>query len=163
MSRPSNTAEFWHNRLAKHPSDPRRLLWDGTDEAWDRMEAEHRTVLARTFKDHPNWSVLDCGCGYGRLLDLMPTDWHGAYLGVDVSPDLLKIARERHPGRGFVQCDLNYLYQVVKPERRFHIAVFVMVRHMMLRDLGEPYWVSVVAEVNKVAERVLCLEPQEVM
>ncbi len=41
--------------------------------------------------------------------------------------------------------------------------MFVMVRHMLLRDLGEPYWQLVTQEVGKVAERILCLEPREVM
>ncbi|MBI1194782.1 MAG: methyltransferase domain-containing protein [Gammaproteobacteria bacterium] len=52
-------------------------------------------------------SVLDVGCGFGDFLG-----WSAAqglsidYTGIDLSPDLLEVAIERHPGSVFRCCDL---------------------------------------------------------
>jgi SAM-dependent methyltransferase len=42
--------------------------------------------------------VLDVGCGVGDLLDHLPADVE--YFGYDVNEDYIRLARERHPGRG---------------------------------------------------------------
>jgi len=49
-------------------------------------------------------SVLDVGCGSGRLLSGLPNGVE--YLGIDFSETLLKIARESYPEREFVLGDI---------------------------------------------------------
>lgn len=45
---------------------------------------------------HNNASVLDFGCGNGRLLEILK-DKKIEYLGVDVSQNLIDLAREKYP------------------------------------------------------------------
>src|SRR5579859_1489681 len=48
--------------------------------------------------------VLDLGCGTGLFLDLgfRPR----RYLGLEVSPEMVRIARKKHPGRAFCVGDM---------------------------------------------------------
>ena len=45
-------------------------------------------------------TVLDVGCGTGRLAGEFDED---KYLGIDVSPILIRVARELHPDRRFME------------------------------------------------------------
>lgn len=49
-------------------------------------------------------SILDFGCGAAHLLDVLIRDFHfeGAYTGYDLSEELIKLARDRHP-QGFFE------------------------------------------------------------
>lgn len=53
-------------------------------------------------------SVLDLGCGNGRLLKALP-NVNFSYTGIDSNPYLLSVARERYPDRQFVQESLETL------------------------------------------------------
>lgn len=52
-------------------------------------------------------SVLDVGCGIGRLLYFLPEEMD--YLGIDSSEPMLERARERFPNRRFVRGDVYNL------------------------------------------------------
>ncbi|MFQ3650815.1 MAG: class I SAM-dependent methyltransferase, partial [Gemmataceae bacterium] len=51
--------------------------------------------------------LLDLGCGTGRLLAQLPTDWHGT--GVDLSLPMLRQARAKAPQADLVQANLTQL------------------------------------------------------
>lgn len=53
----------------------------------------------------PNSSVLDIGCGNGRLLLGLPDKIK--YTGLDVSPELLKEAQKIHPDHHFNEADIT--------------------------------------------------------
>lgn len=51
-------------------------------------------------------SVLDFGCGDGTFRETLQDRGHtGRYLGVDVSAEAIRLARERHPGTSFEVID----------------------------------------------------------
>ncbi|MBM3948380.1 MAG: class I SAM-dependent methyltransferase [SAR202 cluster bacterium] len=52
-------------------------------------------------------TVLDCGCGRGRLLSSLAKGV--AYTGVDNDPELIAYLRQRHPDAQFIQGDLTSL------------------------------------------------------
>jgi SAM-dependent methyltransferase len=53
-------------------------------------------VLAN-FRDDPPESLIDVGCGFGDLLPFLRTaGWTGRYLGLDLTPEFVDAARERH-------------------------------------------------------------------
>lgn len=59
---------------------------------------------------HPDKKILDLGCGNGRFLVFLKElikekDLAQNYIGVDNSKELLKIAREKHPGINFILGD----------------------------------------------------------
>jgi len=45
----------------------------------------------------PNMSIIDFGCGSGRLAHALPEDYNLNYLGIDVIVELLAYARSRSP------------------------------------------------------------------
>jgi ubiquinone/menaquinone biosynthesis C-methylase UbiE len=49
----------------------------------------------------PGQSIVDVGCGSGRLATRLQGLWHGRYLGVDVVPELIAYAREQTPSPDF--------------------------------------------------------------
>lgn len=62
-------------------------------------------------------SVIDYGCGTGRLLDKRGHQI-GDYLGVDLNEDALARARAKHPDRRFVHVDEPITY------RKDEVAIF---------------------------------------
>src|SRR5579864_3816622 len=73
-----------------------------TDPVSRYENAVVRSLLARLDLAHSD--LLDLGCGTGLLLDMgfQPR----RYLGIDVSPEMVRIARQKHPHRAFCVGDM---------------------------------------------------------
>lgn len=155
MTEPILCPNYWKRRLqSAPPGQPHHAVFRCPLERWQRIEAAHRRLLARHVG--PSDSVLDAGCGWGRLLDLMPPGWSGDYLGVDLSPDFIDLAKILHRGRHFAVGDLRDLSAF--EGRAFDWAVLVSVRPMVRRNLGDGAWAQMEREVRRLARRVLYLE-----
>lgn len=131
-------------------------------DRWQRIEARHREILAKWIG--PRDRILDCGCGYGRLLDLMPTTWEGIYRGVDLSPDFIDLATVTRPGRSFVVGDLHDLYRAhhgLWYGPFFDWAILISVRPMIVRNCPEGYWDRCLSNIKDCAKRLLYLEYDE--
>jgi len=79
------------------------------------LERATRSLLAQEISDPlVTWRVLDVGCGSGRFLDWL-WNWGATstYLhGIDLLPDRIAAAHERHPERDYITGsahDLPYL------------------------------------------------------
>lgn len=156
MSRPSNTPEFWKERLdwiLEYGKDLRTAIFDCSEEKWNKAEAQHRGTLQH--KIALDDSVLDVGCGYGRLLDLLPKGWFGSYLGIDISPDFIHLAQIRYPGRQFLIKDV---LELPITEDKFDWAVCIMVKGMISLDFGEEAWNTINDRLRLLAHRILTLE-----
>lgn len=74
------------------------------------IHAADYTMFARAagarLSREPAGRVLDVGCGAGDLLEALD-GWD--YIGVDASPDMIELARQRYPRTRFVQADLRDL------------------------------------------------------
>lgn len=86
-------ATYYAEKLAEHGDTPRGVDWNG--EGGQRLRFEQLCKIID--QSAPNFSLNDLGCGYGALLDYL-RDTHAtcAYLGVDVSPEMIKAAQQRH-------------------------------------------------------------------
>jgi SAM-dependent methyltransferase len=104
--KPHETAaalERYDRRLAEYGVTEKALGWG--DKGRSRIRFE---VLISHWM-LPGSSVLDVGCGFGDLLGYMR--WKNvepaSYLGVDINPNLIAIARERYPSGRFLVADIE--------------------------------------------------------
>ncbi len=70
-----------------------------------RAEGERLAAWSRRFGRSEGTSWLDVACGTGRHLEFLQRDFH--VTGVDVSPDMLRLARRRLPGVRLVRADMR--------------------------------------------------------
>ena len=106
------TVERYAERLQRHGPVVQALGW--RDQA--QQELRFR-VMADGLREFANASVLDLGCGFGDLYRYLAGCAAGLrYVGCDISPDLLQVARERHPQ---VQFDLRNVLDAPYPEQSF--------------------------------------------
>jgi ubiquinone/menaquinone biosynthesis C-methylase UbiE len=89
----------------------RAAHWDAVAQSWKGRRRSGRAYHERLehvyrFLVPPGLRVLELGCGEGDLLAaLAPREG----IGVDFSPAMLQIARERHPNLRFVPADAHHL------------------------------------------------------
>jgi hypothetical protein len=145
---------YWANRL-------RTAQWENsaifitTPDKWEAIENRHRDILDRLVQ--PNDSIFDAGCGWGRLLTMLPENWHGDYMGVDISPDFIQRAKHDHPNKAFMVGDLrNIPTDVLKGE--FDWAIMISIRPMVCDNKGEEVWAGIEANLRQVAKKLLYLE-----
>ena len=70
---------------------------------------------------HPNPAILDLGCGSGQLARLFQPHPFRCYLGLDFSPEGLRIAREQKLARcEFVEGD----FETWRPAGKFDVIIF---------------------------------------
>lgn len=82
-----------------------QIAWRWNGEEFDRANgiAQHRRALQFVDRKH---SAIDVGCGSsGRILDLM-IDEGFAVEGLDISPEMIRLARLRHPSETFHLADI---------------------------------------------------------
>ena len=153
MGLPVEDPAFWKERLEKSKKTKLHYsVYICNPIMWSEAEEKHRRILKE--KVGPTTSVLDVGCGYGRLIDLMPEDWRGAYMGLDVSPDFLQIARANHPNHTFILTNVMDFNPIAK----YDIGVLVSVRPMIKRNCGEEYWNQMEAKLMTLANELIYLE-----
>src|SRR6516165_4049366 len=105
---------------------------------WDRIrrlhaadaavEAEITTALA----DWPFRSLLDLGTGTGRMLELLGPDLDRG-LGIDLSLDMLALARARLDRAGLRQCSVRQgdIYDLALPRDSFDVVIVHQVLHYL--------------------------------
>lgn len=152
--------DYWKKRLQKAPLDELHRAVFITDKAnWLNIAHKHKRILERLVL--PNESVLDIGCGWGRLLNLLPKSWIGQYVGVDLSPDFIGMARQQYPDRTFWEGPAEVVLPQIQDQiypAKFDWTVLVSVRPMIQRNCGGQVWDEIEVEIRKVTRRILYLE-----
>ena len=69
-------------------------------------------------------SVLDIGCGTGRVRQALPADLD--YTGLDNSPELLEVARRKYANNKFVQADAR---ELPLPDNSFDAVLLIATVH----------------------------------
>lgn len=86
-------ASYYAEKLAKHGDTPLGVDWNGKEGQMVRFEQLCKIIDTKMSR----FSLNDLGCGYGALLDYLREKYATyAYLGVDVSSEMIQAAGRRH-------------------------------------------------------------------
>lgn len=102
-------------------------------------EREVETAILRQLQGEPIQQLLDAGTGTGRMLELLAPSVRRA-VGVDVSPEMLAIARDKLMRGGFAHCQVRLADSYRLPfdsgngETGFDVVLF----HQVLHYLDDP-------------------------
>lgn len=150
--KPIDRQDFWKERIdnAKKTED-RLSVYVTTRKDWQVIEENHKKNIELLIKDTDK--VLDAGCGYGRLSEVIKN-----YTGVDFSSDFINWAREKYPDKTFIQGNLKDL---TFKKHQFDWAICSSIKAMIINNLGQEEWDSILKELKRVAKKVLILEYEE--
>lgn len=150
-------SEYWRNRLLS-AREEHHAIFRCPKDRWDRIAAKHTEILRKHVAQ--DTSILDVGCGWGRVIGLMPPEWRGSYLGIDLCIDFIMRAKDRHPGKLFVCDDVGH-FMPSGLWQSFDLALCVSFRPMVKRNLGDVIWAAYEKAIKFLAKRVLYLEYDE--
>ena len=108
---------------------------------WDRLRAMHvaeetvETAVRQALGDRPIDSLLDVGTGTGRMLEVLAPQ-AGRALGIDQSPQMLRMARARLERAGLRNAQLRQGDIFALPVERNSTDVAVL--HQVLHYLDDP-------------------------
>jgi cyclopropane fatty-acyl-phospholipid synthase-like methyltransferase len=156
LTEPILDPEYWRLRLVRS-EEPHHTVFKCSSDKWKMICDKHKEILENTIR--PKDSILDAGCGWGRLIELLPHWWIGDYLGIDISPDLIEKARVDYPRREFIVGNLTDSIQLVDGE--FDWVIMISMRPMIIRNLGQAYWDLINTKLKCFSDRILFLEYDE--
>ncbi len=105
---------------------------------WDRIRALHvadeavEAAIRAALADKPFRSVLDLGTGTGRMLELLGPELERG-LGIDLSLDMLSLARARLDRAGLRHCSVRQgeIYDLPLPRNSFDVVIIHQVLHYL--------------------------------
>jgi ubiquinone/menaquinone biosynthesis C-methylase UbiE len=105
---------------------------------WDRIRQLHVTdaavedAIRAALTDKPIRALLDLGTGTGRMLELFAPDIERG-LGLDLSLDMLALARARLDRAGLKHCSVRYgdIYDLALPRDSFDVVIIHQVLHFL--------------------------------
>ena len=105
--------------------------WDSIRRLHVADEAVEGAIRA-ALRDRPLRSLLDLGTGTGRMLELFGPEIDRG-LGIDLSPDMLRVARARLARAGLKHCSVRQgdLYDLPLPRDSFDVVLIHQVLHYL--------------------------------
>jgi ubiquinone/menaquinone biosynthesis C-methylase UbiE/DNA-binding transcriptional ArsR family regulator len=105
---------------------------------WDRIRRLHvadaavEAAIRGALGEQPIRSLLDLGTGTGRMLELFAGDIERG-LGLDLSLDMLALARARLDRAGLKHCTVRYgdIYDLALPRDAFDVVIIHQVLHFL--------------------------------
>jgi ubiquinone/menaquinone biosynthesis C-methylase UbiE/DNA-binding transcriptional ArsR family regulator len=105
---------------------------------WDRIRKLHvadeavEAAITEALAERPFRSLLDLGTGTGRMLELFGADIDRG-LGVDLSLDMLQLARARIERAGLRNCSVRQgdIYDLAVPAASFDVVLIHQVLHFL--------------------------------
>jgi len=105
---------------------------------WDRIRRLHvsdeavEAAVAAALADRPFRSLLDLGTGTGRMLELFGPQLERG-VGIDLSLDMLALARARLDRAGLKQCSVRQgdIYDLKLPPNSFDVVIVHQVLHYL--------------------------------
>lgn len=157
MTQPVNSPTFWRRRLlewAATQPNLHQVIWHTSSALWDWTQRETGRILREHLK--PGEWLLDAGCGLGSVVEVLPPGV--GYVGVDISPELIEIARLRHK-RQFCEADLQTMDLHAG---RFDWALLRQVKGTIQGNCGEVVWGAIHDNLRRHAKQIIYIScPEE--
>jgi len=133
-------------------------------------------ALQQMIPYYGNGTILDLGCGTGYFLDLFHVSDKSTYFGLDISQNMINVARKKHDGFNFFKADalsfsthsLFFQKRTLSEPRYYDLAVslFSIPDYCGLDIVGKAYDILarggtfVCTFINKEGgyEKIFCLE-----
>lgn len=97
-------SEYYANKLCQHGPTPRGVDWNS-----DFAQKTRFRQLIKVLTQPGKTGIIDYGCGYGALARWMRSEGYQVnYVGYDVAPKMVNMARELNSFRGQCQYTDNY-------------------------------------------------------
>jgi SAM-dependent methyltransferase len=96
-------ARYYGDKVGEHGATPRGVDWSSAESQNVRFEQ-----LLQIAPVQEPFTLLDYGCGYGALLDVLHDlvpGGAGDYVGFDIAPEMIARAQALHPSARFVSDD----------------------------------------------------------
>lgn len=155
MTEPIDDPEYWSQRLRDAVVCQHHAIYLKPLKEWKLIEERHRDLLACEIRE--NESILDVGCAWGRLLSLLPSNWHGEYTGVDICQDFIEIAKAQNPNREFHCCRAEDV-STISQGRKWDVVVLVSIKQMIISNKGTESWQHLESILQGVCSRILIIE-----
>ena len=102
-------ADYYSEKVRQHGETAQGVDWNSTESQKTRFDQ----LLAIVPSGATEYSVLDYGCGYGAIIDVLTERGQPfRYVGYDVSEEMILRARRLHPGD---QCEFTTDEQELGP------------------------------------------------
>jgi SAM-dependent methyltransferase len=141
---------FWYRLPLPASRRYVRQLWDAQAEmihaTWGEDDHDFETI-GRLITEYGVQSVLDVGCGSGRLFGLYQARGVTRVLGVDISEKALALAAQRHPN---IETRVAPVEELPIEELRFDLAIC----NRVLQHVPPLAINRVVARLARTAHRV---------
>ena len=155
--KPVESVSFWRDRIYRTLATGgmlHQIIYDNSYDVWQYVQAATADILKGYVK--PGEWVLDAGCGYGALLSAFEeAKLLVNYKGVDLSPDLIELARYRYPRYVFF---VNDLRKLPFKDGEFEWVVYRSVEGMICDNVGIDHWLTMLDEGMRVGKNVMLLD-----
>jgi ArsR family transcriptional regulator len=129
-------------RVREHRAAEAAAYFKANAAEWNRIRALHapekdvEAAIVRHLADRPIDDLLDAGTGTGRMLELLAGSAKRA-VGLDISPDMLAIARDRLMRANLTHCQVR-LGDVYRPPFETTSKFDAVLFHQVLHYLDDP-------------------------
>jgi ubiquinone/menaquinone biosynthesis C-methylase UbiE/DNA-binding transcriptional ArsR family regulator len=150
-------------RVRKERADTAAAYFKANAPQWERIRSLHvpeqdvEKAIVRLLGNQALADVLDAGTGTGRMLELLAPHI-GRGIGIDVSPEMLAIARERLSRAGAANCQVRRgdVYRLPFTDGDMKSGFDAVLFHQVLHFLDDPQAaLREAARVTKPAGRIL--------
>lgn len=95
-------------------------------------------------------TILDLGCGDGRLMEVLSQGKEWKIVGVDIFPEYLKAAKKRKVYTGLIHSDIgNAVNRFIKDKEKYDVVFFSQVIEHISREKGE----VILDQLDKLAKK----------
>ena len=110
-----DTSEYFENKFKSYGPTPSGVGWKD-----DFAQVNRYKQLLRIVSEESGFSILDFGCGYGKLVELLENSYKNfTYFGVDLSEEMLNFARKAYWNKK----NINFFNSGKEQDRKYDYVV----------------------------------------